>query len=270
MKASQLIGFTTGIGPTGPQGPQGVVGPIGPQGIVGPEGPQGPQGPIGPTGPQGVQGVSGPQGIQGVAGPEGPQGKFTILQGDATVAGLNATDPNDITVNFAYSMLDSGIITIGTQATTVVTLDFVVWNEDGYFTNLGPVQGAQGAKGDTGDQGIPGNDGADGAQGIQGIQGDQGVQGIKGDKGDTGDTGAQGVQGPQGSQGIQGVKGDQGDTGEGLTVGGTVGQHLSKIDGTNYNSEWVEPVIGLTAGKLEVVAALPGSPDPNTIYFVTS
>ena len=219
MRASELIGFTTGIGPAGPQGPQGFVGPIGPQGIVGPEGPQGPQGPIGPTGPQGVQGVSGPQGIQGVAGPEGPQGKLTLLQGSFTVAEMNALDVNDLTVNFAYSMLDSGDITIGTQVTAVVTGDFVVWNAEGYFTNFGPVQGAQGAKGDTGDQGIPGNDGADGAQGAQGIQGAQGVQGIKGDKGDTGDTGAQGVQGPQGSQGIQGVKGDQGDQGaQGVTA----------------------------------------------------
>lgn len=219
MRASELIGFTTGIGPAGPQGPQGFVGPIGAQGIVGPEGPQGPQGPIGPTGPQGVQGVSGPQGIQGVAGPEGPQGKLTLLQGSFTVAEMNALDVNALTVNFAYSMLDSGDITIGTQVTAVVTGDFVVWNAEGYFTNFGPVQGAQGAKGDTGDQGIPGNDGADGAQGAQGIRGAQGVQGIKGDKGDTGDTGAQGVQGPQGSQGIQGVKGDQGDQGaQGVTA----------------------------------------------------
>jgi hypothetical protein len=74
------------LGPTGPQGPQGVTGPQGPQGVTGPQGPQGvtgpqgpqgvtgPQGPLGPQGPQGPRGVTGPQGPQGVIGPQGPRG----------------------------------------------------------------------------------------------------------------------------------------------------------------------------------------------------
>ena len=70
------------IGPTGPQGIQGEQGPTGPQGEVGPTGPQGEQGPtgpqgeIGPTGPQGIQGEQGPTGPQGEVGPTGPQGEI--------------------------------------------------------------------------------------------------------------------------------------------------------------------------------------------------
>ena len=45
-------------------------------------------------------------------------------------------------------------------------------------------------------------------------------------------------KGVQGSQGIQGIQGEKGDTGEGVPVGGSVGQVLKKIDGTDYNTEW--------------------------------
>lgn len=38
------------------------------------------------------------------------------------------------------------------------------------------------------------------------------------------------------------LKGAQGDPGEGIPTGGTAGQRLAKIDGTDYNTEWVDPV----------------------------
>ena len=60
----------------------------------------------------------------------------------------------------------------------------------------------------------------------KGVQGSHGIQGIQGEKG------------VQGSQGIQGIQGEKGDTGEGVPVGGSVGQVLKKIDGTDYNTEW--------------------------------
>lgn len=49
------------------------------------------------------------------------------------------------------------------------------------------------------------------------------------------------AQGPVGSTGAAGPQGDQGDPGEGVPVGGSAGQVLSKIDGTNFNTEWVTP-----------------------------
>jgi len=112
----------------------------------------------------------------------------------------------------------------------------------------GPVgpQGPQGPKGDKGDKGDKGNTGADGAdstvpgpQGPIGATGAAGAQGAKGDKGDAGPQGLNGadstVPGPPGSTGAEGI---------GIPVGGTPGQVLSKIDGTDFNSEWVDPTGG--------------------------
>jgi len=52
--------------------------------------------------------------------------------------------------------------------------------------------------------------------------------------------GVQGAQGPQGPQGIQGPAGPQGVPGQGVPTGGTAGQVLAKVDGTDYNTEWVD------------------------------
>ena len=46
--------------------------------------------------------------------------------------------------------------------------------------------------------------------------------------------------GAQGKQGIQGPQGDKGDTGLGIPAGGLAGQVLSKIDNTDYNTQWVD------------------------------
>jgi hypothetical protein len=58
---------------------------------------------------------------------------------------------------------------------------------------------------------------------IAGADGSTGPAGPKGDKGDTGDTGPAGT------------------AGHGIVTGGTTGQVLSKIDNTDYNTEWVNP-----------------------------
>lgn len=49
-----------------------------------------------------------------------------------------------------------------------------------------------------------------------------------------------GAQGKQGIQGPQGDKGDDGAPGQGVPAGGLAGQVLSKIDGTDYNTQWVD------------------------------
>lgn len=46
--------------------------------------------------------------------------------------------------------------------------------------------------------------------------------------------------GAQGKQGIEGPQGDKGDTGLGIPAGGLAGQVLSKIDNTDYNTQWVD------------------------------
>jgi hypothetical protein len=54
--------------------------------------------------------------------------------------------------------------------------------------------------------------------------------------------------GPQGIQGIQGPTGATGATGAGVPIGGTAGQVLAKIDGTNYNTQWETPSSTFLAG----------------------
>ena len=68
--------------------------------------------------------------------------------------------------------------------------------------------------GPAGADGAPGTDGADGAPGTNGIDGADGATGPKGD------TGATGPAGP------------------GIAIGGTSGQYLTKVDGTDYNTQW--------------------------------
>ena len=46
------------------------------------------------------------------------------------------------------------------------------------------------------------------------------------------------VTGAKGDKGDPGAKGDKGDPGQGLATGGTANQALTKIDGTDYNTQW--------------------------------
>ena len=109
-----------------------------PKGERGEIGPRGDQGPIGLTGPQGPRGPQGLQGVKGDIGPKGPRG----LAGPKGDTGANGEDGKDLTV------------------------DQIVYNNNGTFTWLfsdgtnyttpditGP-KGDEGDKGDKGDQGI--------------------------------------------------------------------------------------------------------------------
>lgn len=101
--------------------------------------------------------------------------------------------------------------------------------------------GERGPQGEVGPQGPIGPQGEQGPQGIQGPQGEQGPQGIQGETGATGPQGPQGIQGIQGEQGPQGIQGEQGiqgPAGPGVPQGGTAGQILAKVDGTDYNTQW--------------------------------
>lgn len=57
-----------------------------------------------------------------------------------------------------------------------------------------------------------------------------------------GSTGPVGPQGPVGPAGPAGANGANGTNGQGVPVGGAAGQLLAKIDGVDYNTEWVDPV----------------------------
>jgi hypothetical protein len=101
--------------------------------------------------------------------------------------------------------------------------------------------------GATGPQGPIGNTGLTGATGPQGSIGNTGATGPQGPIGNTGATGPQGPIGNTGATGPQGPTGLTGATGQGVPVGGTTGQVLSKINATDYNTQWVTPSGGSTA-----------------------
>lgn len=50
-----------------------------------------------------------------------------------------------------------------------------------------------------------------------------------------------GAQGPAGPAGPTGATGATGPAGQGVPTGGTANQVLAKVDGTNYNTQWVTP-----------------------------
>lgn len=59
-----------------------------------------------------------------------------------------------------------------------------------------------------------------------------------------GTPGPQGPEGPQGPKGDPGPEGPQGPAGPGVATGGTAGQVLSKVDSTDYNTQWIDPPSG--------------------------
>lgn len=180
--------------------------------LVGPQGPQGIQGPTGATGATGPQGPQGDTGPTGATGPQGPQGDT----GPAGATG--ATGPQ------------------GPQGDT------------------GP-QGAQGPTGATGATGPAGADGTDGntvlngavAPTTEGVDGDfyinTAVWDIYGPK-------SAGVWGSGVSLvGPAGADGADGADGVGVPAGGTAGQVLAKIDGTDYNTQWADQTGGSPGGS---------------------
>ncbi|MFC0514550.1 hypothetical protein ACFFGT_10070 [Mucilaginibacter angelicae] len=61
--------------------------------------------------------------------------------------------------------------------------------------------------------------------------------------------GAEGPQGPPGPQGATGPAGPAGANGAGVISGGAAGQLLAKVNGTDYNTHWIDaPASGATPG----------------------
>ena len=129
-------------------------------------------------------------------------------------------------------------------------------------------QGPMGMPGTTGPQGPAGANGLDGATGPMGPQGPAGTNGLNGATGPQGPAGANGLDGatgpmgPQGPAGTNGLNGATGATGPqgpagangtngtnglGVPTGGTANQVLAKVDGTDFNTQWVTPSAGASA-----------------------
>lgn len=216
--AQGVTGPTGVAGATGATGSQGIEGVTGPAGITGPTGSQGVQGITGPTGTAGATGTTGAtgdQGIQGITGPTGATGA-TGAQGIQGVTGATGTNG-----------------TIGVNGSTGPTGPTGLSGSSGSLGATGPT-GATGITGTAGTIGATGPTGATGATStVEGPTGPTGLTGATGPTGATGTTGATGATGPTGATGSTGA------SGQGVPTGGSSGQILSKIDGTNYNTQWI-------------------------------
>ena len=267
----------TGLtGPQGETGPAGTNGTNGVKGDTGDTGLQGIQGVKGETGPAGTNGTNGVKGDTGDTGSQGIQG----VKGETGTAGTNGTNGD-----------------IGPQGIQGVKGDTGLTGPTGPQGEIGPIgltgltgaagtNGTNGAKGDTGDTGLTGSQGIQGVKGDTGLTGPQGetgpagTNGTNGVKGDTGDTGLQGIQGVKGDTGstgadstVAGPKGDKGDTGTtgvGIATSGTAHQTLTKIDGTNFNTQWEtidKTFVGLeNVPNLSFSGSNTGDNSVNTLY----
>lgn len=99
---------------------------------------------------------------------------------------------------------------------------------------------------------------------------DQMLVGPVGPAGPTGATGAQGLQGdagPQGPAGAAGATGPTGATGAGVPIGGSTNQVLAKINGTDFNTQWVTPSGG--GGGAWFVRFSPRDNEPPVTNYAT-
>ena len=97
-----------------------------------------------------------------------------------------------------------------------------------------------------------------------GAAGPTGPQGPRGEKGEPGNDGTNGQPGTPGNDGIDGAPG------QGVPTGGSAGQHLAKIDGTDYNTRWVDPPTGgggtpVTPDMPELRIGFISNPAPTTL-----
>lgn len=90
-----------------------------------------------------------PVGMTGAEGEQGLPGMGIYPQGEATVAEINAftSDPG---AGALWVMLDAGTVTYGSKDVVVDVDDWLGWGEEGYFVNLGPIEGPAGADGEDG------------------------------------------------------------------------------------------------------------------------
>ena len=179
---------------------ENVTGQVGPQGPTGATGPAGQDSTV--PGPQGPPGADGFIGADGAPGAQGPEGPPGPEgpQGPAGTFGVFDNAPADPNEGDVWFNSSDG--------------RFYVYYDDFWVEALSNEAGPQGPAGPAG------ADGADGADGAVGPQGPAGADST--------------VPGPQGDPG------EQGDPGPGVAAGGTEGQVLLKVDGTDYNTTWAD------------------------------
>lgn len=217
-------------GPMGPQGPQGIQGPAGNDGATGPQGPIGltgatgaigPQGPAGndgatgPQGPAGNDGATGPQGpigLTGATGATGPQGPTGLTGATGAMGPVGATGPAGI--GYGGTSNSAKTISLGSKTFAVPAgLAYIPGERIRFVDPTNSVNFLEGT--------------------ITSYTSTSMVVNIDNNGG----------SGTISSWNLC-VGGNLGSAGVGVPTGGTTGQVLSKVDGTNYNTQWVTPTSG--------------------------
>ena len=179
-------------------------------------------GAAGPTGATGATGANGANGAVGATGPTGANG----TNGAAGATGATGANGANGAVGATGPTGANG--TNGAAGATGAT-------------------GANGTNGAAGATGATGANGTNGATGATGPAGANGTNGTNGAAGATGPAGANGTNGSNGAIGPTGPAGSNGTNGVGVPIGGTANQVLSKINSTDYNTQWVTPSSGGTS-----------------------
>ena len=155
----------------------------------------------------------------------------------------NEGEDSDVNRIYATATVDDGTGVPSVSTSKTVNGNDITFGFD--FHNLKGERGPQGPAGATGATGPAGPAGADGAPGATGATGPQGPEGPKGDTGATG------------------------PAGQGVPAGGTAGQVLTKVDETDYNTEWKDPTGGgggTTGGKIRLVEETDPSVFPQYLF----
>ena len=210
-----LYAKTSGSSTPGPAGP---MGPQGPQGLTGANGP------AGANGTNGLDGATGPIGPQGLTGPAGPQG-LTGATGNAGI-GYGGTSNSGKTISLGSKTfaVQAGLAYIAGERIRFVDQTNSANFLEGTITSY------------SGTTMVVTIDNTGGTGTILNWN-----LSVGGNLGTTGATGATGLQGPVGATGPIGATGA---TGVGVPTGGTTGQVLAKVNGADYNTQWVTPSTG--------------------------
>jgi hypothetical protein len=166
---------------------------------------------------------------------------------------LKATDTKPLYVGQKYSVSNLTKTSPGTEDGIYGTVDKILvipeliqnhlpsYNVTLSLTNNEPAELTVTGLGIFGPQGSTGATGPQGLKGDTGAKGDIGPKGDAGAKGDVGPKGAAGLSGFDGQQGPKGDTGLNGTNGQGVPIGGSSGQILTKINSTDFNTTWANP-----------------------------
>jgi len=171
-------------------------------------------------------------------------GGGTTVKGSDTVANIITKPGVEGEMWISTTAGDDG----NTPPNPVAIGDALVYNAaSGVWETVGPIAGPAGPPGQNGADGSDGSDGADGATGpagadstVPGPAGADGNDGLPGANGTDGAKGDLGEKGDPGTPGVDGGEGPAGPNGQGVPNGGDANQVLAKVDGSDFNTIWVD------------------------------